>query len=122
VQRKRGTARGSPRRSRTAKVTIGEAEELVGENQSNQSIYIFATQWHRLETGHAIPITLGRATYSLTAILPTPVASLTWRTLSPSSYVSRNTSRTFLIDTLLPAIGHTAPSSPIKKQNASRRN
>ena len=55
-----------------------------------------------------MPITLARATYSLTAVLPTPVASLTWRTLSPSSCVSRSTSRIFLIDTLIPAIGRPA--------------
>jgi len=30
----------------TARVTIGEVEKLVGENES---VYIFATQWHRLE-------------------------------------------------------------------------
>ena len=30
----------------TAKVTIGEVEKLVRENES---VYIFATQWHRLE-------------------------------------------------------------------------
>jgi mannose-1-phosphate guanylyltransferase / mannose-6-phosphate isomerase len=30
----------------TAKVTIGDVEQLV---QENESVYITATQWHRLE-------------------------------------------------------------------------
>jgi hypothetical protein len=55
--------------------------------------------------GHVIPITLARFTYSQTAVLPTPVAARTSRTLSPSSCVSRSTSRIFLIDILIPAIG-----------------
>src|ERR1700674_1073332 len=55
--------------------------------------------------GHVIPTTLARLTYSQTAVLPTPVASRTWRTVSPSSCVSRSTSRIFLIDILIPAIG-----------------
>jgi mannose-1-phosphate guanylyltransferase/mannose-6-phosphate isomerase len=37
----------------TAKVTIGEAEQLVGENQS---VYISATQWHRLENPGKVPL------------------------------------------------------------------
>src|ERR1700674_1706204 len=55
--------------------------------------------------GHVIPTTLARLTYSETAVLPTPVASRTSRTLSPSSCVSRSTSRIFLIDILILAIG-----------------
>src|SRR6202140_36821 len=55
--------------------------------------------------GHGIPTTLARLPYSQTAVLPTPVASRTWRTVSPSSCVSRSTSRIFLIDILIPAIG-----------------
>ena len=54
--------------------------------------------------GHVIPTTLARLTYSETAVLPTPVASRTCRTLSPSSCVSRRTSRIFLIDILILAI------------------
>jgi hypothetical protein len=46
--------------------------------------------------------------YSPTAVLPTPVASLTCRTLSFSSCVYRNTSRIFLIDTLFVAIDRPA--------------
>ncbi len=37
----------------TAKVTIGEREQLVRENES---IYIFATQWHRLENPGKVPL------------------------------------------------------------------
>ena len=37
----------------TAKVTIGEAEKLVRENES---VYIFATQWHRLENPGKVPL------------------------------------------------------------------
>jgi hypothetical protein len=61
--------------------------------------------------GHVIPATLARLTYSETAVLPTPVASRTSRTLSPSSCVSRSTSRIFLIDTLTLAIGSPCCSS-----------
>src|ERR1700684_1774959 len=43
--------------------------------------------------------------------LPTPVASRTSRTLSPSSCVSRSTSRIFLIDILILAIGSPCCSS-----------
>jgi hypothetical protein len=53
----------------------------------------------------AIPITLARFTHSQTAVLPTPVASRAWRTLNPNSCVSRSTSRIFLIDILILAIG-----------------
>ena len=37
----------------TAKVTIGEDEKLVRENES---VYIFATQWHRLENPGKVPL------------------------------------------------------------------
>jgi mannose-1-phosphate guanylyltransferase/mannose-6-phosphate isomerase len=37
----------------TAKVTVGEQEKLVGENQS---VYITATQWHRLENPGKTPL------------------------------------------------------------------
>jgi mannose-1-phosphate guanylyltransferase/mannose-6-phosphate isomerase len=37
----------------TAKVTVGEEEKLVGENQS---VYIVATQWHRLENPGKTPL------------------------------------------------------------------
>ena len=37
----------------TAKVTIGEAEKLV---QENESVYITATQWHRLENPGKVPL------------------------------------------------------------------
>jgi mannose-1-phosphate guanylyltransferase/mannose-6-phosphate isomerase len=36
-------------------VTIGEAETLVRENES---VYIFATQWHRLENPGKVPLEL----------------------------------------------------------------
>ena len=39
----------------TAKVTIGELEKLVRENES---VYIFATQWHRLENPGKVPLEL----------------------------------------------------------------
>jgi mannose-1-phosphate guanylyltransferase/mannose-6-phosphate isomerase len=39
----------------TACVTIGEAETLVRENES---VYIFATQWHRLENPGKVPLEL----------------------------------------------------------------
>ena len=52
-----------------------------------------------------------RLTYCETAVLPTPVASRTSRTLSPSSCVSRSTSRIFLIDILILAIGSPCCSS-----------
>jgi mannose-1-phosphate guanylyltransferase/mannose-6-phosphate isomerase len=39
----------------TAKVTIGGEEKLVGENQS---VYIVATQWHRLENPGKTPLEL----------------------------------------------------------------
>jgi mannose-1-phosphate guanylyltransferase/mannose-6-phosphate isomerase len=37
----------------TAKVTIGESEKLV---QENESVYITATQWHRLENPGKVPL------------------------------------------------------------------
>lgn len=37
----------------TARVTIGEEERLVRENES---VYIFATQWHRLENPGKVPL------------------------------------------------------------------
>lgn len=39
----------------TAKVTIGDAEQLVRENES---VYIIATQWHRLENPGKVPLEL----------------------------------------------------------------
>ena len=39
----------------TAKVTIGEEEKLVRENES---VYIVATQWHRLENPGRVPLEL----------------------------------------------------------------
>ncbi len=39
----------------TAKVVIGEIEKLVRENES---VYIFATQWHRLENPGKVPLEL----------------------------------------------------------------
>lgn len=39
----------------TAKVTIGEREKLVRENES---VYITATQWHRLENPGKVPLQL----------------------------------------------------------------
>ncbi|MGF1649565.1 MAG: mannose-1-phosphate guanylyltransferase/mannose-6-phosphate isomerase [Hyphomicrobiaceae bacterium] len=39
----------------TAKVTIGDIERLVRENES---VYIFATQWHRLENPGKVPLEL----------------------------------------------------------------
>jgi mannose-1-phosphate guanylyltransferase / mannose-6-phosphate isomerase len=39
----------------TAKVTIGESEQLVRENES---VYITATQWHRLENPGKVPVEL----------------------------------------------------------------
>ena len=39
----------------TAKVTIGETEKLLRENES---VYIFATQWHRLENPGKVPLEL----------------------------------------------------------------
>lgn len=39
----------------TAKVTIGESEKLIAENES---VYIFATQWHRLENPGKVPLEL----------------------------------------------------------------
>jgi mannose-1-phosphate guanylyltransferase/mannose-6-phosphate isomerase len=39
----------------TAKVVIGDAEKLVRENES---VYIFATQWHRLENPGKVPLEL----------------------------------------------------------------
>lgn len=39
----------------TAKVVIGDIEKLVRENES---VYIFATQWHRLENPGKVPIEL----------------------------------------------------------------
>ena len=37
----------------TAKVAIGDNEKLVRENES---VYIFATQWHRLENPGKVPV------------------------------------------------------------------
>ncbi len=37
----------------TAKVVIGDTEQLVRENES---VYIFATQWHRLENPGKVPV------------------------------------------------------------------
>ncbi len=37
----------------TARVTIGDVEKLVGENES---VYITATQWHRLENPGKVPL------------------------------------------------------------------
>ena len=39
----------------TAKVTIGEVDRLVRENES---VYIFSTQWHRLENPGKVPLEL----------------------------------------------------------------
>lgn len=39
----------------TARVTIGDSEKLVRENES---VYIFATQWHRLENPGKVPLEL----------------------------------------------------------------
>jgi mannose-1-phosphate guanylyltransferase/mannose-6-phosphate isomerase len=39
----------------TAKVTVGDVEKLVRENES---VYIFATQWHRLENPGRVPLEL----------------------------------------------------------------
>lgn len=39
----------------TAKVVVGEVEKLVRENES---VYIFATQWHRLENPGKVPLEL----------------------------------------------------------------
>ena len=39
----------------TALITIGEIEKLVRENES---VYIFATQWHRLENPGKVPLEL----------------------------------------------------------------
>ena len=39
----------------TAKVTVGDAETLVRENES---VYIIATQWHRLENPGKVPLEL----------------------------------------------------------------
>ncbi|MDX2155355.1 MAG: mannose-1-phosphate guanylyltransferase/mannose-6-phosphate isomerase [Hyphomicrobiaceae bacterium] len=39
----------------TAKVVIGDTEKLVRENES---VYIFATQWHRLENPGKVPLEL----------------------------------------------------------------
>jgi mannose-1-phosphate guanylyltransferase/mannose-6-phosphate isomerase len=39
----------------TAKVVVGESEKLVRENES---VYIFATQWHRLENPGKVPLEL----------------------------------------------------------------
>jgi mannose-1-phosphate guanylyltransferase / mannose-6-phosphate isomerase len=39
----------------TARVTIGDADKLVRENES---VYIFATQWHRLENPGKVPLEL----------------------------------------------------------------
>jgi mannose-1-phosphate guanylyltransferase/mannose-6-phosphate isomerase len=39
----------------TAKVTVGDRETLVRENES---VYIVATQWHRLENPGKVPLEL----------------------------------------------------------------
>jgi len=39
----------------TARVTIGDTDKLVRENES---VYIFATQWHRLENPGKVPLEL----------------------------------------------------------------
>ena len=39
----------------TAKVTVGEIDKLVRENES---VYIFSTQWHRLENPGKVPLEL----------------------------------------------------------------
>jgi mannose-1-phosphate guanylyltransferase/mannose-6-phosphate isomerase len=39
----------------TAKVTVGDTQTLVRENES---VYIFATQWHRLENPGKVPVEL----------------------------------------------------------------
>ncbi len=39
----------------TAKVVVGDTEQLVRENES---VYIFATQWHRLENPGKVPLEL----------------------------------------------------------------
>jgi mannose-1-phosphate guanylyltransferase / mannose-6-phosphate isomerase len=39
----------------TAKVTVGDTETLVRENES---VYIIATQWHRLENPGRVPLEL----------------------------------------------------------------
>ncbi|MGE3712354.1 MAG: mannose-1-phosphate guanylyltransferase/mannose-6-phosphate isomerase, partial [Hyphomicrobiaceae bacterium] len=39
----------------TAKVVVGDTEKLVRENES---VYIFATQWHRLENPGKVPLEL----------------------------------------------------------------
>jgi mannose-1-phosphate guanylyltransferase / mannose-6-phosphate isomerase len=39
--------------SGTAKVTIGDVEQLVRENES---VYIPATEWHRLENPGKVPL------------------------------------------------------------------
>ena len=39
----------------TAKVTVGATETLVPENES---VYIVATQWHRLENPGKVPLEL----------------------------------------------------------------
>ena len=39
----------------TAKVMVGDVEKLVGENES---VYIIATQWHRLENPGKVPLEL----------------------------------------------------------------
>ena len=62
-------------------------------------------------TGHLMPSTFPRLTYSPTAVLPTPVAALIWRTLSSSACVSRCTSLIFLIDTLIVGVAASAASA-----------
>ena len=44
---------GSEPSAGTAKVVIGEREQLLRENES---VYIFATQWHRLENPGKVPV------------------------------------------------------------------
>ena len=39
----------------TAKVTVGDNAKLVRENES---VYIFSTQWHRLENPGRVPLEL----------------------------------------------------------------
>ena len=37
----------------TARVTVGDMDKLLTENES---VYIFATQWHRLENPGKVPL------------------------------------------------------------------
>jgi len=46
-------SRATPRRRGTARVTVGDTVKLV---QENESIYITATHWHRLENPGKVPL------------------------------------------------------------------